>query len=146
MRTAESDALEPAMSLRGVVCLVVVLILVPSCARREAVRPSPVSPGFEAVSCMLVAGRQLVEVKLRVAGSGRFEPGPENTYLVDEATGEKFHVVQLQRIGPLGEVRDSGKDAVRSVTFRNREGKLRPGSRLMLVIGEVRLRNLILEE
>lgn len=134
------------MSLRGLVCLMIVFVLVPSCARREAVRRSDDSPRFEALSCMLVAGRQLVEVKLRVTGSVSFEPGPESTYLVDEATGEKFHVVQLQRIGPLGDVGDSGKEAVRTVTFRNREGKLRPGSRLTLVIGEVRLRNLILEE
>lgn len=134
------------MSLRGLVCLVMFLFLVPSCARQEAVRPSPVSPRLEALSCRLVAGRGLVEVRLRVAGSERFEPGPESTYLLDDATGEKFYVVQLQRIGPLGDVRNSGKDAVRVITFRNREGKLRPGSRLTLVIGEARLGNLMLEE
>lgn len=134
------------MVVRRLAWLAVLLFLVPSCAGQGGFRSSLFSPRYEVISSRLVAGRELVEVKLRVPGAERFEPGPENTYLVEEATGERFYVVQLQRIGPLGDVRDPGDQAVRSITFRNREGKLRPGSRLALVIGKARLRNLTLEE
>lgn len=134
------------MPVRNVLSLVLALFLLPACARHETVRSSFFSPAFELVSCRLAAGRDLVDVRLRVARPEAFEPDPVSTYLVDEATGERFYLVQLQRIGPLRDRGDDGKDPVRSITFRNREKMLRPGARLTLVVGEARLRHMVLEE
>lgn len=138
--------MESPTIMRGLLSLALVLLLAPACGTRDSVRSTIVSPKFEVVSCRFAAGRELVDVKLKVAGPETFRFDPRSTYLVDEATGERFYLVQLRRIGPLAEVTEAGKGAVRSITFRNREGKLRPGASLTLVIGEERLRNMILKE
>lgn len=132
--------------MRKLLPLLLVLLLVPSCARRGASRPAAGSPTLTLVSCRLAAGRELVDVKLRVSSAEAFDPEPENTFLLDEASGERFFLVQLRRIGPVGAGGDPGKHAVRSLTFRNREGMLRPGARLTLVIGTTVLRPMVLEE
>jgi hypothetical protein len=80
-----------------------------------------------------------------VVGVDRFDPETTEIYLVDESTGEKFSVVRLQRIGRMAEFRVPGEKDVHQIMFRNREGKLRIGSRVTLVVGTARKEHLLVQ-
>lgn len=104
------------------------------------------SSGLEVVHCRLASNGEHVGVRIRVADSKRFDPDAVETYLIDESTGEKFSAVRLQRIGRLAEFAVSGERDLHNILFRNREGKLRVGSRVTLVYGTVRVKHLQVQE
>ena len=79
-------------------------------------------------------------------GVGTFDPGAMEAYLIDESTGEKFSVVRLQRIGRLAEFTVPGEKDVHNILFRNREGKLKLGTRVTVVFGSIRKEHLQLQE
>jgi hypothetical protein len=87
-----------------------------------------------------------VGLRFRVVGLETFDPGATEAFLIDESTGEKFPVVRLQRIGRLAEFTAPGEKGVHNVLFRNREGKLKPGTRVTVVFGSIRKEHLRLQE
>jgi hypothetical protein len=80
-----------------------------------------------------------------VIGGGGFDPEATEIYLVDESTGERFSVVRLQRIGRMAEFRVPGEKDVHQLMFRNREGKLKIGSLVTLVVGTARKEHLLVQ-
>ena len=90
----------------------------------------------------LAANREFVGVRFRRIGGDRFDPKTTELYLVDESTGERFSVVRLQRIGRIAEFSVPGEKNVHQIMFRNREGKLKIGSRVTLVVGSSRQEHL----
>ena len=123
---------------------VVMLCLLASCAAKKEVRPP--LPELDAVQCRLVSKGEFVGVRFRVIGVGTFDPGAMEAYLIDESTGEKFSVVRLQRIGRLAEFTVPGEKDVHNILFRNREGKLKLGTRVTVVFGSIRKEHLQLQE
>ena len=123
---------------------VVMLCLLASCAAKKEVRLPP--PELDAVQCRLVSKGEFVGVRFRVIGVGTFDPGAMEAYLIDESTGEKFSVVRLQRIGRLAEFTVPGEKDVHNILFRNREGKLKRGTRVTVVFGSIRKEHLQLQE
>jgi hypothetical protein len=122
----------------------VALGLLAACAaRKEAMRPPP--PKVGVVQARLAANREFVGVRFRMIGADRFDPETTETYLVDDSTGERFPVVRLQRIGRLAEFNAPGEKDVHFVMFRNVDGKLKPGSRVTVVVGAARQEQLLLE-
>jgi hypothetical protein len=97
---------------------------------------------MEVTQLQLAANREYVGVRFRMIGSDRFDPKASEIYLVDESTGERFSVVRLQRIGRLAEFSVPGEKDVHQIMFRNREGKLKIGSRVTLVVGASRREHL----
>ncbi len=93
----------------------------------------------------MAANREFVGVRFRMIAAARFDPEATEMYLVDEATGERFSVVRLQRIGRLAEFSAPGEKGVHSIMFRNREGKLKIGSRVTVVVGGARTENVIVQ-
>ena len=89
---------------------------------------------------------EFVGVRLRMTGVEKFDPMAMEAYLVDESTGEKFPVVRLQRIGRLAEFTVPGEKGVHNILFRNREGKLKVGTRVTVVVGSARKEHLQLQE
>jgi hypothetical protein len=81
-----------------------------------------------------------------VIGVDRFDPEAGETYLLDESTGERFSIVRLQRIGRLAEFTVPGEKDLHNILFRNREGALKVGKRVTLVVGSVRVEHLTLQE
>jgi hypothetical protein len=127
-----------------VVLLAAALFLIASCsAKKEALRPPP--PRMEVVQLRLAANREFVGIQFRVIGGGRFDPEATETYLVDESTGERFSVVRLQRIGRMAEFSVPGEKNVHQIMFRNREGKLKIGSRVTVVVGSARQEHLLVQ-
>jgi len=131
------------------ILLAVALSLLAACAaKKEALRPPPppppLPPRVEVVHARLAANQEFVGVQFRMIGVDRFDPGTTEIYLVDESTGERFPVVRLQRIGRLAEFSPPGEKDVHFVMFRNLEGKMKPGSRVTVVVGTARQEQLLL--
>ena len=132
------------------ILLAAALFLIASCsAKKETLRPpSPSPPSLqrvEVVQLRLAANREFVGVRLRMIGGDRFDPETTEIYLVDESTGEKFSVVRLERIGRMAEFRVPGEKDVHHIMFRNREGKLKIGSLVTVVVGSARQEHLLVQ-
>lgn len=131
----------------GRILCAVALCILASCAGKKVLRPPPPPPPeLDVVQCRLVSKGGFVGLRFRVVGLETFDPGTAEAYLIDESTGEKFPVVRLQRIGRLAEFTAPGEQGVHNVLFRNREGKLKPGTRVTVVFGSIRKEHLRLQE
>ena len=93
----------------------------------------------------MTANRDFVGVKFRMVGGDSAELGKREIYLIDESTGEKFSVVRLQRIGRMAEFSVPGEAGIHHVMFRNREGKLKVGKRVTIVVGNARHEHLVIK-
>jgi hypothetical protein len=149
MGAMERDASGWGMNRSGrLILLAAALCLIASCsAKKEALAPPPPpsSPRMEVTQLRLAANREFVGVKFRMIGGDRFDPEAKEIYLVDESTGEKFSVVRLQRIGRMAEFRVPGEKDIHHIMFRNREGKLKIGSRVTVVVGDARQEHLLVQ-
>ena len=126
------------------VLLAAALCIIASCsAKKEALRPPP--PRMEVVQLRLAANREFVAVRFRMIGGDRFDPEATEIYLVDESTGEMFSAIRLQRIGRIAEFRVPGERDVHHIMFRNREEKLKIGSRVTVVVGPARQEHLLVQ-
>jgi len=101
---------------------------------------------IEPVSCRLAENGEFVNVQFRFHGKEPFHPDRRETYLVDETTGEKFFLLALQRIGKVDRVPEPGDQPVHNLVFKNRDGLLKAGARVTLVVGELRSKHLLLEQ
>ena len=101
---------------------------------------------IDPLSCRLVANGEFVEVRFRYHGQEPFDPNRPDLFLVDEATGEKFYRMQLQRIGQTGAMATAEEKPVHSILFKNRGGMLKPGALVTLVIGSERRERLTLAQ
>jgi len=128
------------------ILLAVALFLIASCsAKKETLVPPPASPRMEVAQLRLAANREFVGVRFRMIDGDRFDPEATEIYLVDESTGERFSVVRLQRIGRMAEFSVPGEKDVHNIMFRNREGKLKIGSRVTVVVGSARQEHLLVQ-
>ena len=118
----------------------------PVSAARSGARPGscPSPARLEVVQLQLTANREFVGARIRLSGEELSGVDPAEIYMVDEATGEKFPVMRLQRIGKLAEFNVPGEDGTRYVMFRNREGMLKAGKRVTIVVGKTRQEHLLI--
>jgi hypothetical protein len=130
---------------RGILLAVALLIISSCSAKKEALVPPPPSLRMKVTQLQMAANREFVGVRFRIIGGGRIDPDAKNIYLVDESTGEKFSVVRLQRIGGMAEFRVPGEKDVHHIMFRNRQGKLKIGSRVTVVVGSARQEHLVIK-
>jgi len=100
---------------------------------------------MEVTRLQLAANREFVGVRFRMVGRDRLDPKATDIYLLDESTGERFPVVRLQRIGRMAEFSVPGEKNVHHIMFRNREGKLKIGSRVTVVVGPARQEHLLVQ-
>lgn len=88
-----------------------------------------------------VANGSMLEVRFTVppAATTRWIPTDQkDTYVLDEATGEKFFVLNLVRIGPAGQVRLPKGGGSSYMIIDNRYEHLKPGARVTVVIGALK--------
>lgn len=130
--------------MRTRVRVIILLALLPACSAASKWAASHGEPRLEVISCRIAAVSGFVDVRFRLSGSGTFDPEPATTYLLDEATGQRFPIVQLERIGRMAEARSPDENRVHFVMFRNREGMLKPGGRVTLVVGPARQEHVLL--
>jgi hypothetical protein len=110
----------------------------------EPTPPAPSPARLEVVQLQLTANREFVGARIRLSGEELSGVDPAEIYMVDEATGEKFPVMRLQRIGKLAEFNVPGEEGTRYVMFRNREGMLKAGKRVTIVVGKTRQEHLLI--
>lgn len=130
---------------------VVMICILASCAGKKELRPPPPpppasAPELDVLQFRLVSNGEFVGLRFRVTDVETFDSGAMEAYLIDEATGEKFPIVRLQRIGRLAEFAVPGEKGVHNILFRNREGKLKVGTRVTVVVGAARKEHLRLQE
>jgi hypothetical protein len=120
------------------------LALLPACGsgRISAVLPSR-EARLEISSSRIEANDAFVEVRFRVTGAAAPDPATAVTYLLDEESGERFYTMKLQRAGKIPEGEEGGP--AHSVLFKNRDGILRPGSKVVLVVGTLRKEHVLKE-
>jgi len=141
---SDQPAGETVITFRKRILCAITLCILASCSGKGALRPPP--PELADVQCRLMSEGEFVSVRFRVIGVDKLDPMAKEAYLLDESTGEKFPIVRLQRIGRLAEFTVPGEKGVYNVLFRNREGKLKVGTRVSVVIGAARKENLQLQE
>lgn len=141
--------------LRHILWTAALLLLFSCAAKKEAVLPpvpppapppSPSPARIEVVQLQMTANRDFIGVKFRMAGEERVDLKSAEIYLVDESTGDRYPVVRLQRIGLMAEFSVPGEAGVHHVMFRNREGRLKIGKRVTIVIGNARHEHLVIRE
>ncbi len=127
---------------------VLFLFLIAVCAACGMIRCASLgfAPRIEPVSCRLAGNGEFIDVRVRFQGKEPFDPDQPGIFLVEESTGEKFYRMQLQRIGKVDIGSRPGEKTVHSIIFKNRDGLLKPGARVTLVIGKDRKKRLLLEE
>jgi len=126
--------------------------------------PGPLSPAAELPrdggSVHAAPDQQILRVDRAVlAGEGSMlqlhftVPKPKNTewlpvdqketYVVDEANGEKFYVLKLVRLGPVGQVRLPKGGGPSYLVIDNREEHLKAGAKITVVIGTLKQEHVI---
>lgn len=132
--------------MRKFIVASVLPFLLTACSAREGMRRPAEAPRIEVLHCRLAPSGEFVDVRYRILGEEKTDPDPADTYLVDEATGEKYYLMLLQRIGRLPGTRSQEDAVARSIMFRNFDRKLKPGARVTLVVGGLRREHVLLEK
>lgn len=130
--------------IRALVLLLAVLVL-SSCSAGKAAHPSS-ALHLRVESSRIAANADIVEIRFRILEGGKYDPDSTGACLVEESTGERFYIIRLQRIGPVTEDRWADGRETHTLLFRNREGKLKAGSRVTLQIGTFTQKHVLLEK
>jgi hypothetical protein len=97
----------------------------------------------------VVANGSMLQVRFAVprAQTTRWVPvGEKETYAIEEASGEKFYVMKLVRIGPAAQVRMPKSGGSGYVIFDNRHERVKPGARITVVIGGLKQEHVLVED
>jgi len=143
-------------TIRSLVLLAV--FAVTACAPKDSVRPAGApqpavsqherasEPRIEVVWAKFLAGGEYLEVRFKVFGMPKYDPEPDSTYVVDEATGQKFFIAWLKRIGRVATTKVHKDGSVQFIMIKNQDRKLKPGDRITVIIGPTRQEHVLVEE
>ena len=98
---------------------------------------------------VMVADGSMLEVRFTFppAATTRWIPTDhKDTYVVNEATGEKFFVLNLVRIGPAAQVRLPKGRGSGYLIIDNRYEHLKPGAKITVVIGALKQEHVTVAE
>ncbi|MCL2103223.1 MAG: hypothetical protein FWH25_04200 [Syntrophorhabdaceae bacterium] len=111
------------------------LFLLVSCAaKKEEVISAPPKVEVEVVELRITENQEHVTAKVFIKEKDLNALDPSDVYLLDEASGRKYPVVRLQRIGKLAEF--PGEQGVRHIMFWNNEGGLKVGKLVTISLGK----------
>jgi len=134
---------------------VLILLAAAGCASKEAVRPDGPeaepeaisgTPRIEVLYIRMTGGGEFVDIRFRMYGIRKYDPEPSNSYVIDEATGEKFYITFLRRIGRLATTKGDKDGSIQFLNIKNREGKLKAGSLITVVAGPARQEHVVIGE
>ena len=109
---------------------------VPPVSSPPAPAPEPDLSRIEVIQMLITENQEYVNVKVRIKENELNTLDPSDVYLLDEASGKKYPVVRLQRIGKLAEFSVPGEKGVRRIMFWNNEGGLKIGKVVTLKMGK----------
>jgi hypothetical protein len=97
----------------------------------------------------LVANGSMMQVRFTVPPSNTTQwipVDPKDTYVIDEASGEKFFVANLVRIGPAAQVRIPKGGGSTYMVIDNRHEHLKPGTLITVVVGGLKQQHVTVAE
>jgi len=109
----------------------------------ELPAPVPEPPKIEIIQLKMTEDQEYVNVKVRIKENELNSLDPSDVYLVDEATGKKYPVVRLQRIGRLASV--PGDKGAHHIMFWNNEGGLKVGKLVTIRLGKYQKKSVLLQ-
>jgi len=140
-------------TVRSLFWAAALLLLVSCAAKKEQVivvpepdpPPAPVvaEPKVEVIQLLMTENQEYVNVKVRIKENELNSLDPSEVYLQDEASGKKYPVVRLQRIGKLASV--PGEKGVRHIMFWNNEGGLKVGMLVTITVGKYQKKQVLLQ-
>ena len=104
--------------------------------------------GIEALSVRLSAGGSMLDFRYRVLDKDKAAPLFErktNPYLLDQKSGAVFGVPSSPKIGSLRQTRPPQANRNYFVIFANPGQFVKKGSAVTIVIGELKIKDLIVE-
>ena len=114
-----------------------------SAPKPEPPPPVAVPPKIEIIQLQMTEDQEYVNVRVRIKENELNSLDPSEVYLQDEATGKKYPVVRLQRIGRLASV--PGDRGARHIMFWNNEGGLKVGKLVTIRLGKYQKKNVLLQ-
>jgi hypothetical protein len=104
--------------------------------------------GIEIVSTRLTAAGHMIDLRYRVVDpekAGSFISRSAKIYMIDQTTGERLSVPRT-RLGPLRQTSVKPlKDKIYFVFFANKDGVVREGSRVAVIVGDQKIENLVVQ-
>jgi hypothetical protein len=135
-------------------------MLVSACATSPPANPYAGTPsiaavseagkwGVQVVSLRLTAADHMIDFRYRVVDPQKATPLLNRRikpHLIEEETGARMEVPRYSKLGPARQISDNPTtDRVYTMIFGNTGKIVKPGSRVTIVIGEIRLENLTVE-
>jgi hypothetical protein len=159
----------PAVRLAAILGLTLCLMPTPHLQAAEAPAPDPaqqaasaVAPqprerslsdlGVELVALRLSGSDFLIDLRYRIKDVAKSQPLVErklNPVLVNEATGDRYYIPQVPKVGQLRQSATSKQPAqverIYFMLFANPDRKLRAGERVTLYAGEVVVKDIVVQ-
>jgi hypothetical protein len=117
--------------------------------RADSAKSESAASALTVDRAFLAGNGSMLQVRFRVPRpkSTQWLPVDEkDTYVVDEATGEKFFVLNLVRIGPAAQVRLPKGGGSSYIVIDNRHERLKSGARITVVIGALKQEHVTVAE
>lgn len=107
----------------------------------------PSNGRIDVIRASLSRGGLFLNVRFRIREVGSLNrPGsPMEIYVIEESTGERFYPRRFARIGALGQ-KHLDEGPISMVIIENTQKKIKKGSRVTLVIGNLRQEHIVVEE
>ncbi|RMG74370.1 MAG: hypothetical protein D6710_01690 [Nitrospirae bacterium] len=106
---------------------------------------------LEVKHAVLSVGGNILDVRYRIVGVDEFFVDPKDVYVIDEETGQRFPVMGVAKIGNLaaktlrGVKDEDGKRYLYSL-FILKPGVIKKGSKVTVVVGNLKKEHVIVEE
>lgn len=119
-------------------------------ASTPAAKPNPMIEkwGIEVTSLRMSANDHMVDFRYRVLDAKKadnlFSKG-DKPYLVEQKTGKVLAVPRTAKVGPLMSNYQHKQNRIYWMFFGNRNGLIKTGSKVNVVIGEFKAENLVVE-
>ncbi len=142
--------------LRYIFILLLVLFVSTPCFAQEKTKDTGKAK-VEIVAALVTGGGEIIDVRYRLV-EGKASTDPMQTYILDEATGERLNVMQASKIGRLASgrirgdedlpeaLRDPDFKPVSYALFMNKGGKVKAGTKMTVVIGGIKEEHVVLGE
>ena len=105
--------------------------------------------GIKPLAVRLTAAGQMIDFRFRVIDSEKSHTAFDRkirTYLVDQASGDRYNVPADSKLGPLrSSSRNPAEGKEYFIFFANPGKNLHPGSKVAIVIGDFKIDNLTIE-
>ncbi len=104
--------------------------------------------GIKPLHMRLSAGGYMLDFRYRVTDAEKASPifsRALKPFLIDQATGAKFSVPEPPKVGALRQTRRPAADKNYFIIFANPGNYVKKGNRVTVVIGELKIENLVVE-